>query len=387
MHREMSPITRQELLSKLRRHYENAGLEYRHKLLNQAVDLLGYHRKAAIRALNFKPPLEVSAPAIIGRPREYDPAILLKPLKVIWLAARQPCGRRLHAALPDWVKAYEEDHQRLPAKVRQGLLAAGSATLDRLLRPIKAEHRRRAGTRPGTLLRQQIPIRTEWQGEGPGYLEMDTVALCGGALDDRHLWMFDSVDIQTTWVEMRALPNRSQAATLEQIQDVESSLPFFLAGIDSDNGGEFINHHLLAWAHQRPRPLAVTRGRAYRKNDNAHIEQKNYTHVREWFGYERHDNPGVVAQINTLCKGALGQLLNYFLPNLKLEAKIREGSQTKRVYGPAQTPLDRVLAQAEVAAKTKQDLRRAKASLNPFQLRRDIDKALKEIDQQRQFQA
>lgn len=366
--------------------YQRAGLEYKSKLLDEVVELFGYHRKAAVRALGRPVRVGSRAPFVIGRPKEYEPEKLLMVLKPIWLAALQPCGKRLVAALPTWVPAYEQDHRRLDGDVRRSLLSASAATLDRLLRPLRAQHRRRGGTRPGTLLRQEIPIRTEWTGEGAGYLEIDTVALCGGLLDDRHAWMLDGVDIRTTWVEMRAQPNRSQAATLEQIRDVEQSLPFALVGLDSDNGGEFINHHLVAYAHQRARPLALSRGRPYRKNDNAHVEQKNYTHVRQWFGYERHDNQAVVPLINGLCKGALGQLLNLFLPSLKLESKRREGSKIKRVYGPAQTPLERVLERQEVSCEKKSQLRTLQAQLNPFALRREIDRCLKRIDQTRELQ-
>lgn len=386
MHPEMSEITRKEVLAKMRRRYGAAGLEYKGKLIDEAVELFGYHRKAAIRALGRREP-KPGMVHVLGRPREYAAEQLLKPLKVIWLAALQPCGKRLVCAMAEWVPAYEQDHRKLDSDVRESLLSASAATLDRLLAPARAQHRRRGATRPGTLLRQEIPIRTEWSEEGAGFLEIDTVALCGGSLDDRHAWMFDGVDIQTTWVEMRALPNRSQTATLSQLQDVEQSLPFALAGLDADNGGEFINHHLLAYAHQRERPLAFTRSRPYRKNDNAHVEQKNYTHVRQWFGYERHDNPQVVGRINDLCKGALGQLLNFFLPSMKLQSKQREGSKIVRVYDRATTPLQRVLVRAEVSEQKKAQLRQLHRSLNPFALRRQIDKQLKEIDSIRQLKA
>ena len=164
---------------------------------------------------------------------------------------------------------------------------------------------------------------------------------------------------------------------------MEASLPFPLAGLDADNGGEFINHHLVAYAHERPQPLAFTRSRAYRKNDNAHVEQKNYTHVRQWFGYERHDNPEVVPLINALCKGPLGQLLNFFLPSMKLKSKRREDSKTIRVYDRAMTPLQRVLL--EVPQEKKARLQELHAKLNPFGLRRQIDKSLKEINQLREL--
>jgi hypothetical protein len=379
----MSQITRQEVLVQKRDRYARAGKEHETKILNELVELFGYRRKAAIRALQVREVM--AAPFVLGRPRTYDPDKLLPPLKAVWLSALQPCGVRLKACLPEWLPAYEEDQQRLHPDVRAALLSASHATLDRLLQPVRVAHRRRATTRPGTLLRQQIPLRTEWTEDTPGFLEVDTVALCGGTLDDRHGWMFDGVDIHTTWNEMRALPNRSEAATLQQIRDVEESLPFPLCGVDSDNGGEFINHHLAKHLQQRPKPIAFTRSRPYRKNDNAHIEQKNYTQVRLWFGCERYDNPAVVPLINALCRGALNQLLNYFLPTMKLESKARMGRQVIRKYGKAATPLSRVLACAEVSAETKSRLEAEKKTLNPFALRREVDRQMKGIEQQRRL--
>ena len=381
MHLKMSQITRQEVLAQKRLRYVRAGREHKKRILDELMELFGYHRKAAIRALRAQP--KAKAAFIIGRPKEYDPDKLLAPLKAIWLQALQPCSVRLKAALPEWLPAYEQDHRKLDPDIRESLLAASRATLDRLLRPARIEHRRRGATRPGTVLRQEIAIRTEWTEKAPGYLEVDTVALCGGTLDDRHAWMFDGVDIHTSWNEMRALPNRSEAATVLQIGDVEKSLPFPLCGLDSDNGGEFINHNLQRYLQRREKPVGFTRTRPYRKNDNAHIEQKNYTQVRLWFGYERYDNPEVVPLINALCKGPLGQLLNYFMPTLKLQSKERVGSRTVRRYGPALTPLTRVLECSEVQTPTKERLRAHKQSLNPFALRRQVDRQLKIIDQQR----
>jgi hypothetical protein len=383
MHLKMSQITRKEVLDQKRRRYQTAGKEHKGRIIDEVVELFGYHRKAAIRALGTVRPSP--GPFVIGRPKEYAPEKLLPPLKAIWLQAMQPCAVRLKACLPEWVPAYEEDHRRLNRDVRQALLSASPATLDRLLKPARAEHRRRATTRPGTLLRQQIPLRTEWEEEAPGFLEVDTVALCGGVLDDRHGWMFDGVDIHTTWNEMRALPNRGEAATLLQIRDVEESLPFELRGVDSDNGGEFINHHLVRHLQQRPKPVAFTRSRPYRKNDNAHIEQKNYTQVRLWFGYERYDNPQVAPLINALCKGPLNQLLNYFVPTMKLERKERVGSKVVRKYGPVLTPLQRVLACPEVSPAKKTWLKEQKKQLNPFALRREVERRMKEIERQRRL--
>jgi hypothetical protein len=182
---EMSRKTRSEVLGKRRRQYAKAGPEFKRQLLDQAFELLGYHRKAAIRALRAgaAPP---RTPALrLGRPREYDSARLLPIPKPIWFAALQPCGTRLAALLPEWVPAYEADHRRLDADLRESLLSISARTLDRLLAPLRVNWRRRGGTRPGSLLRQSIPIRGEWDEEGAGWLEVDTVALCGGCLDDR----------------------------------------------------------------------------------------------------------------------------------------------------------------------------------------------------------
>jgi hypothetical protein len=158
-------------------------------------------------------------------------------------------------------------------------------------------------------------------------------------------------------------------ATLAALQDLEASLPFSLLGLDSDNGGEFLNHHVLQWLQKRPQPVFMTRSRPYKKDDNAHVEQKNWTHIRQCFGDERHDNPELVEPMNALVKGAYGQLLNYFHASLKLERKERQDGKLRRVYGPAQTPLARVLASTEVSDATKERLRQTKAGLNPFALK------------------
>ena len=331
----MSKRTGIELLTKLRRRYETAGAEHKRKLLDQAQELLGYHRKSAIRALGA--PAVVSGLVILtGRPVRYEPDLLVPWLRPIWQATDYACGRRLVAMLPEWIPAYEQHERRMPVEVREKLLAASGRTLDRLLEPLRGQGTGRSLTRPGTLLRQQIPIRGSLWEEG-----------------------------KAGW------------------QDVEASLPFSLLGLDSDNGGEFLNHHVLQWLQKRPQPVFMTRSRPYKKDDNAHVEQKNWTHIRQCFGYERHDNPEVVAPMNELVKGAYGQLLNYFHASLKLERKERKAGKVRRIYGEAQTPLARVLASAEVTEATKQRLREHKARLNPFALKQVVTRSLKAISKMR----
>lgn len=375
----MSQQTRTEVLIKLRRRYETAGAEHKRKLLDQAQELLGYHRKSAIRALGA--PAVVSGPMIVtGRPVKYEPGLLLPWLKPIWQATDYACGRRLVAMLPEWIPAYEQHERRMPGEVREKLLLASGRTLDRLLEPLRGQGTGRSLTRPGTLLRHQIPIRgTLWEEDKAGWLEVDTVALCGGSVAGEFVWMVDGVDHATTWVEVRAMWGRGQLGTLAALQDVEASLPFSLLGLDSDNGGEFLNHHVLKWLQKRPQPVFMTRSRPYKKDDNAHVEQKNWTHVRQTFGYERHDNPEVVEPMNALVRGAYGQLQNYFQASLKLDHKEHQAGKVRRIYGAAQTPLARVLASAEVTAATKQRLRQHKAGLNPFALKQTVQRSLKAI--------
>jgi len=377
----MSQPTRKQVLEKLGRRYKSAGLEHKSKLLDQAVQLLGYHRKAAIRALGQAAVRPVSGPVVLtGRPVKYESNWLLPWLRPIWQASDYACGRRLVAMLPEWVPAYEQHEKRMPGEVREKLLLASGRTLDRLLEPLRAQGTGRSLTRPGTLLRQQIPIRGSlWEEDKAGWLEVDTVALCGGSVAGEFVWMVDGVDYATTWVEVRAMWGRGQASTLAALQDIEASLPFCWLGLDSDNGGEFLNHHVLRWLQKRPRPVFMTRSRPYKKDDNAHVEQKNWTHVRQCFGYERHDKPELVEPMNALVKGAYGQLLNYFHASLKLDHKERKAGKVRRIYGAAQTPLARVLASVEVTAATKARLLEHKASLNPFALKRVVTQSLKAI--------
>jgi hypothetical protein len=385
MDQNMSQTTRKEVLKKLRRRYVSAGPEHKRKLLDQAQELLGYHRKAAIRSLRA-PMIERGPRIITGRPTSYQPGLLLPYLRPIWQATDFACGRRLVAMLPEWIPAYEQHERRLPGEVREKLLAASGRTLDRLLEPLRGQGAGRCLTRPGTLLRQQIPIRgSVWEEGKAGWLEVDTVALCGGSVAGEFVWMVDGVDYATTWVEVRAMWGRGQAGTLAALRDVEASLPFELLGLDSDNGGEFLNHHVLSWLQKRPRPVFMTRSRPYKKDDNAHIEQKNWTHIRQCFGYERHDNPEVVELINVLIKKAYGPLLNFFHASLKLQRKERTQGQLKRIYGEAQTPLARVLASAQVSPQTKRRLKQEKARLNPFALKQVVARSLKEIGSQRQI--
>jgi len=387
MDANMSEKTKEEVMLKLRARYRNGGREHRKQLIDQAVELMGYHRKSAIRALGDPPTAVPAPPGRAGRPKKYDAALLRPALTAIWLAGQQPCGKRLKAMMADWIPGYEGYHHSLSGPIKEQLQEASSATLDRLLAPLRVQHGPgRRGTQPGAMLRQSIPIRGgAWQAEEAGGLEADTVALGGGNSSGEVVWMLDSTDICTTWVEMRALFGRGQHASVEQLAQIEAQLPFPWLGLDSDNGGEFINRHVLAWCQQdRPAPIYYTRSRPHRSNDNAHIEQKNWTHVRHWFGYERHDNPEVVARMNDLASGEQRQFLNLFSPSLKLAGKeLSRTGKERRVYGPPVTPYERVLACAQATEARKAELGALKARLNCFALAAAIQKKLRAIDRHR----
>ena len=271
MDKGMNQTTRKQVLEKLRRRYRTAGAEHKRKLLDQAQELLSYHRKSAIRALST-PSVERAPWVITGRPVTYESGVLVPWLRPIWQATDYACGRRLAAMLPEWIPAYEAYERRMPGEVREKLLRASARTLDRLLEPLRIQGAGRSLTRPGTLLRHQIPIRgSVWEENKAGWLEVDTVALCGGSTAGEYVWMLDGVDYATTWVEVRGIWGRGQVGTLVALQDIEASLPFALLGLDSDNGGEFLNYHVLHWLQKRPRPVFMTRSRPFKKDETTRM--------------------------------------------------------------------------------------------------------------------
>lgn len=217
---------------KLRSRYRNAGFEHRVKLIDQAVQLIGYHRKAAIRALGGRARARPLPARPAGRPRIYDAVALLPSLKTIWLCGQQPCGKRLAAMIADWIPGYEDYHHSLGSVIKEQLLEASSATLDRLLAPLRSCYDPRTrGTKPGAMLRQEIPIRDgSWQESEAGWLEADTVALCGGSAAGEVIWMLDSRDISNTWVEMRAMFGRGEHAAVEQLAQIERVYAVSVAG-------------------------------------------------------------------------------------------------------------------------------------------------------------
>ena len=227
--------------------------------------------------------------------------------------------------------------------------------------------RGRCGTRPGTLLRKDIPVRTEhWDVAGPGWVEADTVAHCGNSMDGDFCWSLTVTDVHTQWTETRGIWNKGQHAVRERIADVEAKLAFPLLGFDSDNGGEFLNWHLRDYFLQRPKPVLFTRSRPYHKNDNARVEQKNWTHVRQLVGYGRFDDPAQAELLNSLYEKEWSQFRNFFCPAMKHLRTEVEGSRKKRIYDTPLTPFERLKACPCVDPKQIARLEKLKATLNPI---------------------
>ena len=378
----MSPRSKHEYLEAIHLRYKRAFLKEKTAILDEFCSSCGYHRKHAIRVLNNFKRFTKPKPKKRGKPSKYNKPAILEPLKRIWLTANLPCSKRLKVILPLWLKSYAEEFGGLSLDVVKALLKISAPTIDRLLKPtrVKYRHRGRATTKPGTLLKKQIPIKTDqWDEHRPGFLEADTVAHCGESLLGDFAYTIDFVDIATGWTEQRAVWGKGEVGVVEQIKNVESSLPFPLLGFDSDNGSEFLNYHLVRHFAQRDNPVQFTRSRPYHKDDNAHAEQKNWTHVRQWLGYHRIDKPKAIALMNDLYTKEWRLYHNFFMPSVKLiEKKLVAGKAIKR-YDKPKTPYQRLLESPDMAASKKHALKEQFETLNSFALRKAMDRKLKTI--------
>jgi hypothetical protein len=378
----MSPGARVEYLRSIYLRYKRASRKEKGVILDEFCLNCGYHRKHAIRTLNSFKLYTKPKPGKRGKPSVYNKNSIIKPLKDIWLASNLPCSKRLKAILPLWLPFYEEQYTKLTTEALGALQSISAPTIDRLLKPVRVKYkgRGRSTTKPGSLLKKQIPIKTEqWDESRPGFLEADTVAHCGESMAGMFAFTVDCVDIATTWTEQRAVWGKGETGVLQQIEDIEESLPFTLLGFDSDNGSEFLNYHLLRHFTERMQPVQFTRSRPYHKDDNSHIEQKNWTHVRQWLGYDRLDNPEVVPLMNMLYKSEWRLYHNFFIPSVKLLEKKRIASKTIKRYDSPKTPYQRVLESTHVSQSIKNSLRKEFEKLNPFKLKKAMENKLAKI--------
>jgi hypothetical protein len=362
-----------------RERYRQATRAEKRQLLDEVVAVTGMHRKAAIRLLR-RPPRPRAMPGPGGRPREYGPAVATAAA-VLWQASGRIGAHRLHPFVPELLERLGQfDELTVPPDVEKLLRQASRPTLARLLAPARAQYPRRAATstRPGTWLRQEIPIRTftEWDDARPGFCEVDLVAHCGSSTEGFYLCTLCAVDIATLWIELDAVWGKGQQRVGAAIHHVWQRLPVPLVGLDSDNGSEFINHGLYDWC--RRHGITFTRSRAWKKNDSAHVEQKNGAVVRQLIGYDRFVSHAAYRQLR--CVYELARLhVNFFQPVEKLLTKTRQGARTHRVYDRAQTPYQRLRAAGVLTAEKSAELERLYQSLHPLRLRRDLEAALDQL--------
>ncbi len=377
---------RKAVTKELANRYWKAGKKEKGRILDELVGLTGYNRCYAALLLSWqcrrvrlggvRRVVQLALkPKRRARRRRYD-AEVVEMLKQLWAIMDYPCGKRLAAMLPEVLPILEQHREISPSvAVRDKLVGVSAATIDRLLGPERSRVRLRgrAGTKPGTLLKHQIPIRTfsEWDQGKPGFIEIDLVGHDGGDASGDFAQTLNATDVATGWTEPRAVQNKAQVWVFEALKVIRHRLPFPLLGVDSDNGSEFINAHLLNYCHAER--ITFTRSRAHRKNDGCYVEQKNYTVVRRAVGYARYDTPQQLRFLNELY-GHLRLYTNYFQPVMKLVSKERQGAKVKKTYDKPQTPYQRVLASPATAKELKQRLRAEYAELNPAQLNRQINR-------------
>jgi hypothetical protein len=368
----MTRRSKLELLEALRPRYGKAGKKAKGRMLDEFCAATRYNRKYALQLLRHGPPRSKKGKP--GRRPRYGRDVIAALVEV-WQASGHICGQRLHPFLPELVEALERHGElRLAPEVKNKLLQMSRATIDRRLQRARSTRplRGRTTTRPGSLLKSAIPIRTfaDWDDARPGFLEIDLVAHCGETTAGEYLHTLSAVDIDTRWYEPVALPNRSQKATFEGICTLRRRLPFPLLGLDSDSGGEFINYHLYHYCQEEQ--ITFTRSRPFKKNDQAYVEQKNWTPVRQTIGYERYESPQALALLRSIYQD-LRLFVNFFQPVMRLQCKVRLGSKVRKKYDQAQTPYRNVMASDLVEQSVKQELTEVYLSLNPVDLRRRMD--------------
>jgi len=388
----LSMATRRELSKEVARRYQKACRRGKREILDEFCQVADYNRHYAAfilsnwgRAFHMRLPSGGQEVIIIGerrvkrqrqaRPRIYDEAVR-EYLVNFWEVLDYPCGKRLKRCLETMVaKARQFREMRVPRKIEAKLERISAPTIDRLLRPErkKYELKCRSKTKPGTLLKKHIAIRTgvEWDEDAVGFEELDLVGHDGGYASGDFCHTLNVIDIKSGWTEAQGIRNKAQCWVFDALQDIRARLPFDLLGIDSDNGSEFINAHLVAYCQAEG--LVFTRSRSYQKNDNCHVEQKNFTAVRNFVGYSRYDSQEELDLLNELY-GHLRLYLNFFHPQMKLVRKERIGTKVKKQYDLPQTPYQRLLALEEINNDRKKKLQITYEQLNPFALKRSIDK-------------
>jgi hypothetical protein len=363
--------------------YKKATKEEKGKILDEFTKASGLHRKAAIRLLNYCKPLLGKRRS--GRPRLYG-FVVVEALRAMWEASDRLCSKRLQPFLPEYLSVMRRcGESKMSIETERHLCHMSAATIDRLLRPWKQKGGRRtfSTTKPGSLLRSAIPIRTfaDWQETRPGFIEVDLVAHCGESPDGFYLNTLMAVDVATGWSEFIGVWGKGQQRVGTAIHNVRGRMPFRLLGLDSDNGSEFINYDLAKWCQHEG--ITFTRSRPYKKNDNCFVEQKNGSIVRRVIGRDRYSSKQAYENLNRIYY-LLRLYINFFQPVMKLVSKTRHGARVHRVYDTAQTPYQRVLKSGVLTEAGKTQLTSTYSCLNPVKLLKQINDNVEHLWQLRE---
>lgn len=368
----MSQGSKRELVETIRPRYLKAPRKEKSSIIDEFIAITGNHRKYAIRLLRRGYPARKKKRS--GRKKKYQGEVV-QALAQIWEICGRICSKRIKPFLPEMVAVLERHKEmELKAEVKELLLSMSCATIDRCLQKERFEKKRgKSTTKPGTLLRKAIAVKTfaDWNEDRPGFMEVDLVAHCGGSMEGQFCYTLTAVDISTGWTECLAVKNRTQEVVFEQIIQLRERLPFPLLGLDSDNGGEFINDMLYRYCLKEK--ITFTRSRPYRKNDQAHVEQKNWSVVRRTVGYDRYETPEQLSLLQSIYTD-LRCYVNFFQPVLKsIGRKQLEQGKFIKVYDRAATPLQRTLQAQEIYVQSKARLIYDYVQCNPVALKNKID--------------
>lgn len=376
----MSNSAKKEYLIELRKRYFTATKAEKSLILDELCTVCGFNRKYAIRIISKKQTFHNRKK---GRPRKYQSQAILDFLKDLWVLTNLACSERLKAAIPLWLPYYHlHKSNHLSEKDVKLLSEISPSTIKRLLKKLKSKYKKfgLCTTKPGSLLKKQVPIKlNQWDESKPGFIEADTVAHCGTSVSGQFVLTLNIVDIATGWTEQRAVWGKGKRGVFEAIKSIRKALPFKVLGFDCDNGGELLNYMMLEYFTNKKNPVQFTRSREYKKNDNAHIEEKNWTHVRQFIGYQRFDKIETVQMLNELYLNEWRFYLNFFIPAFKLIEKKRDGSKIIKKFSSPLTPYQRLLASEQIKPTKKKELTRIFKSLDPFLLERKVKSKIKNV--------
>ena len=373
----MNQEAKKQYLKSIQERYRAAEKKDKKLILDEFVSICKFNRKYAIGLISGR---RIIGTKKAGRKPRYGDD-LIPHIRFLWLAMEQISSRRMHAAIPLWMPFYSKNKEAPPLSPNQKfqLLKISASTLNRYFKKIRGTLKGLSSTKPNLILKNNIPIQTnDYHVKRPGHFQADTVAHCGNSLAGNFANSLTMTDVASSWTENRATWTKDSKEIRLAIQDIEKHLPFTLRGFASDCGSEFLNYRVMNYLQgdHRKEKVFMSRSRPYQKNDNAYVEQKNWTHVRTLFGYDRIEDPSLIPLMNEIYTNFWNPLNNFFLPSMKLESKTRIGGHLQKKHDKPQTPFQRILNSADVSSEQKEKLKLRFSVLDPFLLKRDLESKL-----------